>query len=175
MKKFIAILLAVLTVLSAASVMVFAADATTTTTANTVKCDFCDKEFADLAALKTHLDGTFPVKDHTKACPNEGCDYTFTTKVAYDAHAAVCEFKPVEKTDAEKLQEAIADKKYDEVCKIIISMIVSFVKSDEFKKITTKVADLIGKINFDKVFSRTFFRSFLLIRSRTLFLLNNLT
>ena len=156
MKKFIAILLAVLTVLSVASVVAFAGDTTTTTTEveKKVVCDFCGEKFATIADLKTHLDGTYPVASHVQYCDNaeKGCTESFHTKAAYEAHMKICEYNDT-RTDAQKLKDAIAAKDYKEALSLIVKIVVNFVKSDEFKKITSKVAELVGKINFDKLFA----------------------
>lgn len=187
MKKFIAILLAVLTVLSVASVVAFAGDTTTTTekevypctvsgcgakfdtaaaladhrknvhpaASKDYVCDFCGKGFATMNELKAHIDETYAVASHVQYCDNYGegkCTESFHSKAAYEAHMKICKYNDT-RTDAQKLKDAIAAKDYKEALSLIVKIVVNFVKSDEFKKITSKVAELVGKINFDKLFA----------------------
>ena len=167
MKKFVSILLAVLFVLSAVSVMSFAEDpapaateptSTSTTTTTTTapekiyKCDFCDATFATTTELKTHIDATFPVPSHFKACDNadKGCTAYFHTRVGYEAHMKECEYNDT-RSDFEKAVDALKAGDFLTALKILANLVIDFVKSDDFKKITDKVVEFVKGIDFNKI------------------------
>lgn len=128
-------------------------------------CDYCGVTFDTAAALKTHIDDTFPTDHHVKTCE---CGKQFHTRVAYDAHWNICE-KNDKRTNAEKMKDAFAAKDYATGFKYLLKVIVEFVKSDDFKNIFDKVVaffktiklddikstitSLAGKIPFDKLSS----------------------
>lgn len=128
-------------------------------------CNYCYETFKTTEELKKHIDETFPTEYHHKTCTNgvdknfdgdyddEGekyCGKDFTTKVAYEAHAAICSCKDT-RSDADKMIDAFKSGNIIKGFEFLIKVIVNFIKSDEFKKLVDKVGTVIKGINFDKV------------------------
>lgn len=156
MKKFTAILLAVLTIFSAMSMMVFAADTAGATSegVSTYTCEFCGYVFQQNEHDKyiAHINSYFPTTNHEHVCGRvhpDGtvCTEVFYTKEAYALHCTTC--KEASEMDLAKL--AFEDGDYLGAIKHFINVVVDFVKSDTFKSITDTVSGIFGKIDFNKI------------------------
>lgn len=154
MKKFIAVLLAAMFVLSA-SVMAFAEKGTAE-----YVCQFCDAEFEDAASLAAHAAATYPVPGHTTKCTNH-CDIDFDgtddkcgfeTKYVAEMtrHQDFCDYKDT----ASNMDKAINYFKagvIGEGFKYLGKAIIDFVKSDTFKGILDKVVGVVKGIDLSGV------------------------
>lgn len=155
MKKFTAILLAVIVIFSAMSMMVFAEEGTATvSTGDFTKftCEFCGTEFEKQDAYTAHIKAYFPEPGHAHTCGHKladgtTCTQVFYTREAYDAHCTVCK----EADDMDKAKLAFKEGDYLNAIKYFFNVVVEFVKGDTFKSITGTVSDIAGKIDFNKI------------------------
>ncbi len=149
MKKFLAVLFAVMFAFSACCVA-FAAPAELT-------CDFCHAEFETAAELKAHIESTFPNADHSKTCTNtiivDGvvtkCGEVFHSKAAYDAHQTTCS----NASDADLMKAYFKAGDIGAALKCLFNIIVDFVKGDTFKGIIDKVGGVVKGIDLGGIFN----------------------
>lgn len=155
MKKFLSIILALVFILSTATVA-FAA---------TNKCPYCKTEFADETEYNAHISGGCDFKyrvcqygcgagfsteellaEHEAKCPDftadcEYCGETIVSKSTYGEHVAACK---------EEYNNIPADKIVDTVKGIdwegIAGEIVSVVKSIDFEAISEQVKPVLEKV-----------------------------
>lgn len=159
MKKFVAILLAVMFVLSSSVIALAAYDEGGTAE---YKCQYCDATFDNAASLADHSAATFPVAGHTTTCSNH-CDIdfdgeddkcTFETKYVaeMDRHQAVCDYID----GSSNWDKAVNYFKAGNIecgLKYLGKAIIDFVKSDTFKGIVDKVVGVVKGIDFGSVIS----------------------
>ncbi|MBQ2847828.1 MAG: hypothetical protein IJE74_06185 [Clostridia bacterium] len=122
MKKFTAIVLAL--------VFAFAAATTAFAAASVYECPACHELIEGEANFNNHLDKTCSVvgsEGKAKVCPNEGCGAEFKIQKEYEKHLEVCYYKP---------EPTIADKVSD------------FISGIDFKEVFGKVTDFLGGIDF---------------------------
>ncbi len=154
MKKILAVLLAVICAFSVCCVA-FAEEEETVTAgsgaAASLTCDFCSESFEDAAALKAHIESTFPNANHEKVCGNtiivDGvvteCTEVFHSKAALASHQETC--KSAGNADLMKAYFKAGDILNG--LKYLVKVIIDFVKSDTFKKIVDVVKGIVGKID----------------------------
>ncbi|GEM_PF-3393555 len=164
MKKFVALLLAMLIALSA-TVVSFAETYPEEGNADYV-CDYCGAGFLNAASLADHIAATFPYPNHDAVCAfeydknhdgeitaDEVCTFCTKYRATLEAHQKdECEFKDTE-TNWEK---AVAYFKAGTIglgFKYLGKVIVEFLKSDTFKNILNKVVDAVKGIDLSGVFS----------------------
>lgn len=160
MKKFVAILLATMFVLSS-SVMAFAAYDEEGSAV--YKCQYCDATFENAASLADHAKATFPVANHETVCSNhcdvdfdgedDKCEFSTSYKVEMEEHQAECEYKDT----MSNWEKAVAYFKAGNVAegfKYLGKAIIDFVKSDTFKGIVNKVVDFVKGIDFGGIIGK---------------------
>lgn len=154
MKKFVAILLATMFVLSS-SVMAFAAYDEEGSAV--YKCQYCDATFENAASLADHAKATFPVENHETVCSNhcdvdfngedDKCDFSTSYKVEMEEHQAECAFKDTT-SNWDKAVGYFKAGNIAEGFKYLGKAIIDFVKSDTFKGIVDKVVGVVKGIDF---------------------------
>ncbi len=122
MKKFLALMFA----------LIFALSAATTAFAAANTCPYCGIEIATEKEYNKHLKTDCPKLSHaadnvvTQYCPYEGCTAKFKDPKQYEAHLEECDFK--KETNRDKVE--------------------GFFENLELSDITKTVTDLLAKINF---------------------------
>ena len=118
MKKFLAVVFA----------LIFALSAATTAFAVANTCPHCGQYIETEKAFNEHLD---------KTCPYEGCGAKFQDEEQYEIHVAKCP----KKSDKDKFIEKIKGIDY----KAIVTKVIGVVQKIDFPAIIAKILPIIEK------------------------------
>ena len=127
MKKFLAVVFA----------LIFALSAATTAFAVANTCPHCGQYIETEKAFNEHLDKTCPVLHPVKPCPYEGCGAKFQDEEQYEIHVAKCP----KKSDKDKFIEKIKGIDY----KAIVTKVIGVVQKIDFPAIIAKILPVIEK------------------------------
>lgn len=134
MKKFLALILALVFAFSAAT-MAFAASNT---------CPHCGKEIASESKYNQHLLSECPALygDHTYYCTNPGCSAHFQSQDEYYNHIEnTCLFR--EETNRDKVEDFFLDLDLAEIMETINNLLAKINFSDILFKIIDLIADAV--------------------------------
>ena len=150
MKKFLSIVLALVCVLSTATVAF----------ASTNICPYCEEKFTDESEYNKHLadcDGFFRV------CPYDGCDADFATVEELEIHKGVClEFVGECDYCGENVRTKNAFDAHVEICKvkycsIPVHKIMKFLQeTDLYEKVIGGVLGFLADLPYNTVFGFVF-------------------
>lgn len=127
MKKFLAVVFA----------LIFALSAATTAFAVANTCPHCGQYIETEKAFNEHLDKTCPKLHPVKTCPYEGCGAKFQDEEQYEIHVAKCP----KKTDKDKFIEKIENIDY----KAIATKVIGLVQKIDFPAIIAKIIPIVEK------------------------------
>lgn len=180
MKKFLAVMFAMIFALSCFGTLAFAEQN------NHCTCDYCGAEFTTTEELLKHVSEMNKVPDHKVVCAycgntftsntllkgheavtindaglivcdnaKNGCKETFTNKAAYEAHMEECEFKSVwTLLKAGKIKEGLKLVDWKGIwatVKPILDKVIGAVKGIDLSGVIGTVKNLLSKIPFDAI------------------------